>query len=151
MYSVSYEQWTNIKIMETIFNCIPTGTLGTQDDKTNKNITKTQCNMCWTPLCTNKHNNVNKTWSLLQTTRCTYCINRGLFSCYIRVLVLNESNFKYIDMIHKLFIKEMNPKSIYKSILKKTWQQNLVFKITDGTNKCFFFFRYTAIHPLDDH
>ena len=34
---------------------------GTQDDKTNKNITKTQYNMCWTPLCTNKHNNVNKT------------------------------------------------------------------------------------------
>jgi hypothetical protein len=25
---VSYEQWTNIKIMEIIFNCIPTGTLG---------------------------------------------------------------------------------------------------------------------------
>ena len=34
---------------------------GTQDDKTKKNITKTQYNMCWTPLCTNKHNNVNKT------------------------------------------------------------------------------------------
>jgi hypothetical protein len=28
LYSVSYEQWTNIKIMEIIFNCIPTGTLG---------------------------------------------------------------------------------------------------------------------------
>jgi hypothetical protein len=25
---VSYEQWTNIKLMEIIFNCIPTGTLG---------------------------------------------------------------------------------------------------------------------------
>jgi hypothetical protein len=25
---VSYEQWTNIKIIEIIFNCIPTGTLG---------------------------------------------------------------------------------------------------------------------------
>jgi hypothetical protein len=23
-----YEHWTNIKIMEIIFNCIPTGTLG---------------------------------------------------------------------------------------------------------------------------
>jgi len=35
-------------------------TLGTQDeDKKNK---KTQHNMCWTQLCTNKHtNNVNKT------------------------------------------------------------------------------------------
>jgi hypothetical protein len=28
LYSVFDKQWTNIKIMDIIFNCIPTGTLG---------------------------------------------------------------------------------------------------------------------------
>ena len=38
MYSVSYEQWTNIKIMEIIFNCIPTGTLGAVGQKRLKQV-----------------------------------------------------------------------------------------------------------------
>ena len=37
--------------------------------KTKTNNAKTQHNMCWAPLSTNKHKkNVNKTYALLQTT-----------------------------------------------------------------------------------
>jgi len=36
--------------------------------KTKTNKAKPQLNTCWTPLCTNKQNYVNKTRTLLQTT-----------------------------------------------------------------------------------
>ena len=35
--------------------------------KTKKNKAKTQHNICWTPLCANQQNNVNKTVALIQT------------------------------------------------------------------------------------
>jgi hypothetical protein len=34
-------------------------TLGTQDTRGRQTKPKTQHSMCWTPLCTNKQNNVN--------------------------------------------------------------------------------------------
>ena len=43
--------------------------IGLTRHKTKTNKTKTQRNICWTPVCTNTNtNNVNKPWALLQTT-----------------------------------------------------------------------------------
>ena len=46
---------------------IDNGTIGQKTQNEDKQNTKTQNNMCWTPLYTKKHNKVNKTGALLQT------------------------------------------------------------------------------------
>jgi len=48
-----------------------------REHKTKKNKTKTQHNMCWTPLCTNKHKNLHRHFKDFHTIDDNIFLYRG--------------------------------------------------------------------------
>ena len=69
---------------------------------TNKNKSKAQCNMCWTPLCAKNTNNVNKTSALLQTIGSTdHRLHAEIVEDFTE---LNKERKDLCDLIHYLVI-----------------------------------------------